>query len=61
MMMCKYCLGCNKLELPGFKGAYKCENAVIDTKELESKKKYDQIKLKGDRYDFRKTTTARRN
>ncbi len=27
--LCNRCLGCNKLELPYFKGVYVCNNAVI--------------------------------
>lgn len=32
---CKTCGGCNRLELPEFKGTYRCENYINFCKEEE--------------------------
>ena len=51
-MMCKHCLGCNKLELPGFRGLYKCNDAVIDESLKDKQKQYKQIGMDGDNYVY---------
>lgn len=40
--VCRYCLGCNRLEDNSFNGTYNCENYIGETKDYEFKKQTDK-------------------